>query len=238
MTASDARSHAPDVVQTEAEAADRAPALPPVAEQAETLVRLGLHDHLALPAEAMLQRADDLAARAGAAADGALLVVHPRQVAVSRVAPLMRVGDKDGFVVEDMTDLDAFTDTPSAPTPDSDLYLVLDPRRGEEWRGSSPQEYQQHIDTSPRTPLTVAEGVHWVLQSPGVLVKNHCFMTIGSRLPRTRPGTYDARTPALWISGGTGRDGAARRGAAKVGWCWWRNRHDWLGFASASGRLG
>ena len=49
-------------------------------------------------------------------------------------------------------------------------------------------------------------------------------------------GTYDARTPAVWISNGTGRDGNERRGAPKVGWCWWRNRHTWLGFASTAAR--
>ncbi|WP_369693045.1 DUF5701 family protein, partial [Dietzia timorensis] len=38
------------------------------------------------------------------------------------------------------------------------------------------------------------------------------------------------------ISGGTGRDGAERKGAPKVGWCWAGNRHTWLGFASAAGR--
>jgi hypothetical protein len=61
-------------------------------------------------------------------------------------------------------------------------------------------------------------------------------MTIGSRKPKARG--LDARTPALWISGGTGRDGKERRGAPKVGWCWANNRHTWLGFASASGRAG
>ncbi|WIM72923.1 DUF5701 family protein [Corynebacterium suedekumii] len=45
--------------------------------------------------------------------------------------------------------------------------------------------------------------------------------------------TFDSRTPALWISSGTGRDGAEHRGAPKLGWCWWRNRHTWLGIASA-----
>ncbi|MDN6533090.1 MAG: DUF5701 family protein, partial [Yaniella sp.] len=33
---------------------------------------------------------------------------------------------------------------------------------------------------------------------------------------------------------GTGRDGSANRGAPKVGWCWVRNRHTWLGFASTT----
>ena len=40
------------------------------------------------------------------------------------------------------------------------------------------------------------------------------------------------------ISNGTGRDGAQRKNAPKVGWCWWNNRHTWLGFASTAGRIG
>ena len=56
-------------------------------------------------------------------------------------------------------------------------------------------------------------------------------MTIGSR-KKTRAG-LDTRAPAIWISGGTGRDGARRKGAPKVGWCWEGNRHTWLGIASA-----
>ena len=43
-----------------------------------------------------------------------------------------------------------------------------------------------------------------------------------------------ARTPAIWISGGTGRDGAQNTGAPKVGWCWHNNHHSWLGFASCN----
>ena len=79
------------------------------------------------------------------------------------------------------------------------------------------------------------EGLHWLLQSPKVLERNHCFMTIGSRV-RKPGGKLDARTPALWISNGMGRDGAGRRNAPKVGWCWAGNRHTWLGIASAVSR--
>ena len=46
-----------------------------------------------------------------------------------------------------------------------------------------------------RSPLTLVEGIHWVLQDPDVLERNRCFMTIGSRL-RKANGSYDARTPA------------------------------------------
>ena len=65
-----------------------------------------------------------------------------------------------------------------------------------------------------------------------MLEPNRCFMTIGSRKPKAKG--LDARTPAIWISGGTGRDGRERKGAPKVGWCWHNNRHTWLGFASTT----
>jgi hypothetical protein len=99
----------------------------------------------------------------------------------------------------------------------------------------SPDEALPAIAATGRTPLTLGEGICWLLQEPGVLQRTHCFMTIGSR--RRRPGGRgDARTPAIWISNGTGRDGPDRRGAPKIGWCWAGNRHSWLGFASAAGR--
>jgi hypothetical protein len=101
-------------------------------------------------------------------------------------------------------------------------------------RNWSPNEALPAILARGRTPLTVNEGISWLLQEPKVLEANHCFMTIGSRRPRG--ATLDARTPAIWISNGTGRDGPARRRAPKIGWCWAGNRHTWLGFASARSR--
>ena len=101
-------------------------------------------------------------------------------------------------------------------------------------RNWSPNEALPAITERGRTPLTINEGISWLLQEPKVLEPNHCFMTIGSRKPKG--AGLDARTPAIWISGGTGHDGPARRGAPKVGWCWAGNRHTWLGFASARRR--
>ena len=85
-----------------------------------------------------------------------------------------------------------------------------------------------------RHPLTVSEGISWLLQEPERLERNRCFMTIASRKPKAKG--LDARTPAIWISNGTGRDGRERKGAPKVGWCWAGNRHTWLGFASTAAR--
>ena len=119
--------------------------------------------------------------------------------------------------------------------PAADLYVVRGPDRGDDLANRSPDEALPAITAAGRSPLTLAEGLHWVLQQPGVLERNHCFMTVGSRLRRA-DGRLDARTPAIWISNGTGRDGPAHRHAPKVGWCWAGNRHTWLGFASASSR--
>ena len=112
---------------------------------------------------------------------------------------------------------------------------VTGPDRGDALANLSPDEALPELASQGRTPLTLAEGVHGVLQTPDELERNHCFMTAGSRRVRAR-ARLDARTPALWISNGTGRDGRARRDAPKVGRCWAGNRHTWLGFASALGR--
>ena len=163
-----------------------------------------------------------------------VLAVHPALAPPSTLAPLLIRQGKQGFVVHDMTDLDEFRPTPDVVVPDRPLYVVTGIDRGDDMLNWSPEEAAPVIARRGRTPLTISEGISWLLQQPAVLEPNRCFMCIGSRKPR--PKGYDARTPALWISGGTGHDGPARRHAPKVGWCWWRNRHTWLGFASATGR--
>ena len=114
------------------------------------------------------------------------------------------------------------------------LYWITDIERGDEMAGWSPDEALPAIRERGRHPLTVSEGISWLLQEPERLERNRCFMTIASRKPKAKG--LDARTPAIWISNGTGRDGRDRKGAPKVGWCWAGNRHTWLGFASAAAR--
>ena len=199
-------------------------ALPSLADQAERLIALGVHDLAGL-------RADDLRATA-ANASGDLLVTWAPP---SALAPLLRHRDRPGFVVQDMTDVDAFGPTEAAPAPSS-TYAVVGLDRGDAFLDRTPAECEPEILAAGRSPLTLEEGLHWAIQDPGVLERNACFMTIGSRL-RKPSGAYDARTPALWLSNGTGRDGKDRLDAPKLGWCWWGNRHTWLGIASASTRL-
>jgi hypothetical protein len=202
--------------------------LPTLSEQADRLIDLGLHSAAGLTDV-------ELRTAAQAGTRRALLVIHAGRVAVPVLAPLLRHQGRQGFVVEDMTDVDAFAPIEAAVPPAAPLYLVHDITRGDEMANWSPDEALPALTSAGRTPLTVTEGLYWLLQQPEALERNHCFMTIGSRLRRP-DGRLDARTPALWLSNGTGRDGAARRHAPKVGWCWAGNRHTWLGFASASAR--
>ncbi|GAA2355099.1 hypothetical protein Cme02nite_69050 [Catellatospora methionotrophica] len=202
--------------------------LPVLAEQADRLVALGLHEVAGLTA-------GQVRAAAETGAPGALLVMHRDRVRPSVLAPLLSREGRAGFVVEDMTDVDAFAPIDGAVPPPSALYLVHGVERGDAMANWSPDEALPAITAASRTPLLLSEGLFWLLQQPEALERNRCFMTIGSRL-RKANGSLDARTPALWISNGTGRDGAARRHAPKVGWCWAGNRHTWLGFASAARR--
>lgn len=164
-----------------------------------------------------------------------VLVVSPSLVPAADLAPLLRHADKPGFVVEDLTDLAGFVTIDGKALPDAPLYWITDVERGDEMANWSPAEALPAIRERGRVPLTVSEGISWLLQEPGRLERGRCFMTIGSRKPKARGG-LDSRTPALWISNGTGRDGRERKDAPKVGWCWANNRHTWLGFASAAGR--
>jgi hypothetical protein len=203
--------------------------LPSLSEQAERLIELGVH-HLA-----GLRAAQIRAAATTADAQGALLAIHPDRVPASALAPLLEHRGKKGFVVVDMPDLDKFTSIGEAALPASPIYLLTQLDRGDHLANWSPDEALPAITAEGRTPLTISEGIQWLLQRPELLERNHCFMTIGSRL-RKDDNRVDTRTPAIWISNGTGRDGSPNRNAPKVGWCWAGNRHTWLGFASAATR--
>ncbi|WP_435241974.1 DUF5701 family protein [Streptomyces cucumeris] len=209
------------------------PVPPALSVQAERLIELGVHEIAGLSAAEL--RTFAKAAEVPAAGGRALLAVHPDRAPASALAPLLRRDGKPGFVVTDMPDVDHFAPFETGALPDAPLYLVTGLDRGDHMANWSPEEALPALAEEDRTPLLLTEGIHWVLQRSAVLERNRCFMTIGSRL-RKANGTLDSRTPAIWISNGTGRDGRERRNAPKVGWCWWGNRHTWLGFASATGR--
>ena len=200
---------------------------PPIPDQVERLISLGIHREAGLSV--------DWLRNAARRSDAGLFVIRHDLAPPSLLADALTVNGKKGFVVSDMTDVDEFLPIASVDLPATPVYLVRDLRRGDEMANWSPDEALPAIEESGRTPLTLTEGLHWLLQQPGMLERGRCFMTIGSR--RRKPdGRLDARTPTVWLSNGTGRDGRANRDAPKVGWCWAGNRHTWLGFTSAAGR--
>ncbi|MYT19375.1 hypothetical protein GTW69_03550 [Streptomyces sp. SID7760] len=198
------------------------------------MVELGAHELAGIPAGALRAFASAQDADGGHGEE-ALLAVHPERAPASALAPLLRREGRPGFVVTDMSDVDGFRPLDTIELTDAPLYVVTGVDRGDHMSNWSPEEALPALTKEERTPLLLTEGIHWVLQQPTALERGRCFMTIGSRL-RKADGALDARTPAIWISNGTGRDGRERRNAPKVGWCWWGNRHTWLGFASATSR--
>ncbi len=174
-----------------------APDLPALSTQADRLIGLGVHDWAGLTA------AELRAAVVGDHRTGALLVIHPGLVRASALVPLLDFEGKSGFVVVDMPDVDDFSPIDQVQLPTDAIYVVEDVSRGDHLANWSPDEALVSITAAHRSPLTIGEGVHWLLQQPAALERGRCFMTIGSRL-RKPNGAADARTPAIWISNGTG----------------------------------
>src|SRR5258705_4021607 len=169
-------------------------ALPSLSDQAERLIELDVHRIAGLPA-------DQLRNVAGGA--GSLLVVPPGLAPASALAPLMRVNDKPGFVVTDMSDVDEFAPISSVKLPDAPLYVIRDLDRGDAMANWSPDEALPAMADADRTPLTLTEGLHWLLQQPHALARGRCFMTIGSR-PRTPGRSAGARSAPGWSGTRTG----------------------------------
>jgi hypothetical protein len=197
--------------------------------QLHRLIDLGVHELAEVDVDEFSSYAVDLPDD-----PEAILAVSPLLVPAATLATLLRLNARPGFVVVDMADLADFEPIESVTVPDRPLYLVQGVERGDEMSNWSPDEALPAIAARGRSPVTISEGISWLLQEPGALERNHCFMTIGSR--KRKGAGLDARTPAIWISGGTGRDGKENRGAPKIGWCWAGNRHTWLGFGSTAGR--
>ncbi len=154
------------------------PTLPPLATQADRLVALGVHELAGMPAaELRGYVADEFPSTAGD-----LLVVSESLVPASVLAPLLRLGEREGFVVEDMTDVDAFAPVDVVDLPNGPAFVVSGVDRGDEMANWSPDEALPSIVGAARSPLTLTEGIHWALQAPEVLERNHCFMTIGRGL--------------------------------------------------------
>lgn len=104
--------------------------------------------------------------------------------------------------------------------PQSKVYLLIDIDRGKETLNITPEIALKTITDQGRSPLTIDEGISILIHYPDFLQKNNCYSLLASR-------TDDQRVPAIWIS----------EKAPKLGWCWDRNPHTWLGSASCAARI-
>jgi len=151
--------------------------------------------------------------------DGAAFVLVLPGLDVNDAAPAMRRGTRLGVSVIDRDEAPTYRplaalDVPAGP------YLLVDVDTGSEFCNVRPEDALVTVTSRGRTPLTIDEGVAVAVVRPDPLRPNKCFSLLGSRT-----GT-NQRVPAVWIS--------ERR--AKLGWCWDRNPHTWLGAASAARR--
>jgi len=137
------------------------------------------------------------------------------------LTPAMRLRGRQGVSVLGRDEAPAYRPLPDVAVPEGPAYLLLDVDTGSEFCGVRPEDALATIRGRRRTPLTVAEGISLVVLRPDMLRPNRCFSLLASR-------DGSQRVPAIWIS--------ERR--PKLGWCWDRNPHTWLGSASAAARLG
>jgi Family of unknown function (DUF5701) len=117
-------------------------------------------------------------------------------------------------------ELDGFAPIDAVEIPDAPAYLAVDVDLGTDSRNVTPEQALRDILAAGRSPLTLDEGIALVLQQPEVIATNWGFSMAGSR-------RGDQRVPAFWISDGH----------PKLGWCWDRNPHTWLGTASCARRV-
>ena len=84
----------------------------------------------------------------------------------SALAGLVVREDKPGFVVVDMTDVDAFAPIEQVTVPDSPVYLVQAPDRGDEMSNWSPDEALPAITAAARARSPSARGCTGSSSSP------------------------------------------------------------------------
>ena len=120
----------------------------------------------------------------------------------------------------DPEELDAYAPIAAVRLPDGPAYLAVDVDLGVASRDVRPEDALRAILAAGRSPLTLDEGIALVLQQPEAIARNWGFSMAGSR-------RGDQRVPAFWIS----------EGRPKLGWCWDRNPHTWLGTASCARRV-
>jgi Family of unknown function (DUF5701) len=184
--------------------------------QVDTLVGLGLaNDEDAF--RAALERATP-----DAPVERSVLVVSRDLVPVADLAARVERRGKPVVLGQlEPADLATFIPIDAIELPTAPAYLAVDVVLGGGSRNVRPEDALRDILAAGRSPLTIDEGIALILQQPEAIARNWGFSMAGSRRD-------DQRVPAFWIS----------EGRPKLGWCWDRNPHSWLGTASCAERIG
>lgn len=137
----------------------------------------------------------------------------------SQAERISRLGE--GIVLGHLTpeELGTFQPIEAVELPAGPAYLVHGIDLGAASRNVTPEQALKDILAAGRSPLTIDEGIALMLAEPEAIAPNWGFSMAGSR-------RGDQRVPAFWVS----------EGHPKLGWCWDRNPHTWLGTASCAGR--
>lgn len=150
-----------------------------------------------------------------------VIVIKQELVSIGKMMEMVNRQGKNGVISMAPVTPEDFTPIKDVIIPESPAYLAVDIDRGRETLNVRPEDALKTIRQKGRSPLTIEEGIAIITQYPDFLKKNNCFSLLASR-------RADQRVPALWIS--------ERR--PKLGWCWGRNPHTWLGSASCGSRVG
>ncbi len=136
-----------------------------------------------------------------------------------QLMPRTRQGAHAGYVDMRPVDPSVFTPLPEAAVPGSP-YLILDVDTGRQTLGMHPLDATEWLAARQRLPLTIDEGIAALLLNPGLLRAANCY-----QMPASRDGSK--RIPSLWVTG---------TGDPRLGWCYERMPHTWLGSASCAAR--
>ena len=160
------------------------------------------------------------AARPAAPVERSVLVLARAVVPVADAAARVeRRGKPMVLGQQEPGDLAGYVPIEAVRIPDAPAYVVADVDLGAASRNVPPEDALRDLLAAGRSPLTLDEGIALVLQQPEAIARNWGFSMAGSR-------RGDQRVPAFWISDGR----------PKLGWCWDRNPHTWLGTASCGAR--
>lgn len=153
-----------------------------------------------------------------------LIVVKNELIPAEVVLPLIEVKGKRGYVDMHPVEPERFNPIDGLDVPKRAAYLAINIETGQETLNVTPYAALNELKNDNRSPLTIDEGVALLTQFPEVLIdkKNYnSFYLLGSRCG-------DKRVPAIWLS----------YKKPRLGWCWEKNPHTWLGSASCEGRVG